>query len=53
VDQKDSTAKNFGGHYENPYPWDAPKKENTWICCGQTWPNTYNVCPCCEKDRPE
>jgi hypothetical protein len=54
MDQKDPTAKKKStGHSDNPYPWDEPKKKNTWTCCGKVWPKTYYVCPECELDRPE
>lgn len=44
------------GHDSNrdPYPWDSARKgagSGGWTCCGMNLPETYVICPICEKER--
>ena len=48
-------SKKIGHNYSRgPYPWDDAGKLSRpaeWRCCDMNLPNTFYICPICERER--
>jgi hypothetical protein len=50
-------TKKIGHDYSrDPYPWDKSQKlakSAKWECCNLSVPDSYLICPICEKEREQ